>query len=684
MFPFQKNHKFTLLQLIIMDQNTARERILKLREDLNRHNHQYYVLNQPIISDFEFDALMKELMDLEKSFPEYADSNSPSQRVGSDINLEFEQVKHNFPMLSLGNTYSREELEEFDKRVRKVITDEFEYVCELKYDGVAISLSYQNGELVRAVTRGDGEQGDDVTRNVKTIRSIPLKLHGKGYPAVFDIRGEIFLPREGFDKMNKQREENGEAVFANPRNAASGTLKLQNSSTVAKRPLDCFLYYLAGNDLPSPYHYESLKNASEWGFKVALNYMKKAGNIEEVFKFIEFWDEGRKTLPFDTDGVVIKVNSYEYQKQLGFTAKIPRWAIAYKFKAEQARTKLNSISFQVGRTGAITPVANLEAVTLSGSVVKRATLHNSEQIETLDIRVGDWVFVEKGGEIIPKITSVDLISRDLSLPPFEFLKNCPECGTLLVKNPEEAAHYCPNAYACPPQIKGRIEHFVTRKAMDISIAEATIDQLFRHKIIGNIADLYKIEFMQLVMLERFAEKSANNLLSSIEESKKIPFPRVLYALGIRFVGETVAKKLAKHFGSLDKLMSASFEDLKNVEEVGERIARSVLEYFEHPLNKEIVERLISYGLQFEIADDLSLTSSILQGKSFVVTGSFEKYSRDEMKSLVEKNGGKIMSGVSSGTQFLIAGSKPGPDKIKKAESLSIPVISETEFEEMIK
>jgi len=667
-----------------MDKNTARERILKLREDLNRHNYEYYVLNQPVISDFDFDKLLKELMDLEKSFPEFSDTNSPSQRVGSDINLEFEQVKHNFPMLSLGNTYSREELEDFDKRVRKVITAEFEYVCELKYDGVAISLSYQNGKLIRAVTRGDGEQGDDVTRNVKTIRSIPLKLHGSSFPADFDIRGEIFLPREGFDKMNRQREENGEAVFANPRNAASGTLKLQNSSTVAKRPLDCFLYYLAGNELPSPYHYESLKYASEWGFRVPLNYMKKAGNIDEVLKFIEFWDEGRKKLPFDTDGVVIKVNSYEYQKQLGFTAKIPRWAIAYKFKAEQAKTKLNSISFQVGRTGAITPVANLEAVTLSGSVVKRATLHNSEQIETLDIRVGDWVYVEKGGEIIPKITSVDLNSRNTSITPFEFIKNCPECGSLLIKNPEEAAHYCPNTYACPPQIKGRIEHFVTRKAMDISIAEATIDQLFRHKMIGNIADLYKIEFIQLVMLERFADKSANNLLTSIEESKNIPFPRVLYALGIRFVGETVAKKLAKHFGSLEKLMSASFEDLKNVEEVGERIAKSVIEYFEHPLNKEIVERLVFYGLQFQISQDSGLSSSILHGKSFVVTGSFEKYSRDELKSLVEKNGGKIMSGISSGTQFLIAGNKPGPDKIKKAESLSIPIISETEFEEMIK
>jgi DNA ligase (NAD+) len=667
-----------------MEQNQAEDRILKLREDLNRHNHQYYVLFQPLISDFEFDQLMQELINLEKQFPEFNDLNSPSQRVGSDINLEFQQVKHNYPMLSLGNTYSREELEDFDKRVKKVISESFDYVCELKYDGVAISLSYKNGILLRAVTRGDGEQGDDVTRNVKTIRSIPLKLQGSGYPDEFDIRGEIFLPRDGFDKMNRLREESGEMVFANPRNAAAGTLKLQNSSLVSKRPLDCYLYYLAGDSLPSDFHYDSVRKASEWGFKIPLKYTTKASSIDEVFKFIEHWDVARKSLPFDTDGVVIKVNSYEFQKQLGYTAKIPRWAIAYKFKAEQASTRLNSISFQVGRTGAVTPVANLEPVNLSGSVVKRATLHNSDQIESLGLRIGDWVFVEKGGEIIPKIIAVDLKLRDANSEVFSFIHNCPECNTPLLRNPDEAAHYCPNTYGCPPQIKGRIEHFVTRKAMDISIAEATIDQLFRHKLIGNIADLYKLEFMQLVMLERFAEKSANNLISSIQDSKNIPFPRVLYALGIRFVGETVAKKLAKHFGSLEKLIAATLEELMNVDEVGERIAGSVIEYFAHPSNKEILERLVNSGLRFEISEDeKGNVSQKLSGKSFVISGTFQRFSRDDLKIAIEKNGGKNMSGISSGTQFLIAGNKPGPDKIKKADSLGIPIITEDEFAKMI-
>jgi DNA ligase (NAD+) len=667
-----------------MDKNQARDRIFKLREDLNQHNYKYYVLNQPVISDFDFDLLMRELLDLEKLFPEFEDLNSPSQRVGSDINREFEQVKHNYPMMSLGNTYSREELGEFDARVRKVITVPFEYVCELKYDGVAISLSYKNGLLVRAVTRGDGEQGDDVTRNVKTIKSIPLKLQGTGYPYEFDIRGEIFLPREGFNRINLLREESGEPVFANPRNAAAGTLKLQNSSLVSKRPLDCFLYYLAGTELPSAFHFESLMTAQKWGFKIPHQFMKKAANIDEVFQFINYWDTARKSLSFDTDGVVIKVNSYESQKQLGFTAKIPRWAISYKFKAEQARTRLNSVSFQVGRTGAVTPVANLEPVSLAGTVVKRATLHNADQIELLDLRTGDWVFVEKGGEIIPKITSVDLSARDNESKTFTFIQNCPECNTLLVRNPEEVAHYCPNTYGCPPQIKGRIEHFVTRKAMDISIAEATIDQLFRHKLVSNIADLYKLEFMQLVMLERFAEKSANNLTNSIEESKKVPFPRVLYALGIRYVGETVAKKLAKHFGNLGNLISASEEDLLNVDEVGERIASSVIEYFAHPANKEIIGRLVTAGLRFEISESESGNiSQKLEGKSYVISGTFQKFTRDEIKLLIEQNGGKNMSGISSGTQFLIAGIKPGPDKLKKAGALGIPVISEEDFSAMI-
>lgn len=667
-----------------MDREQAQIQISKLREVLNKHNYQYYVLNQPVISDFEFDALLSELTGLEKLFPEFDDPNSPTQRVGSDINLEFEQVRHKYPMMSLGNTYSREELTEFDTRVRKVITEDFEYVCELKYDGVAISLSYRNGVLSKAVTRGDGEQGDDVTRNVKTIRSVPLKIQGTGYPEEFEIRGEIFLPRDGFDKMNRLREESGEMVFANLRNAAAGTLKLQNSSAVSKRPLDCFLYYLAGENLPTPFHYESLTKASGWGFKIPLQFMQKAKNLEEVFTFIEYWETARKSLPFDTDGVVIKVNSYDYQKQLGFTAKIPRWAIAYKYKTEQARTKLNSVSFQVGRTGAVTPVANLEPVNLAGTVVKRASLHNADQIELLGLRLGDWVYVEKGGEIIPKIVGVDIAARDSSSQTFSFISECPECGTTLLRNPDEAAHYCPNTYACPPQIKGRIEHFVSRKAMDINIAEATIDQLFRHKLITNIADLYKLEFMQLVMLERFAEKSANNLLQSIEESKKIPFPRVLYALGIRFVGETVAKKLARHFGSLDRIISSTEEELKNVDEVGERIAGSVAEYFAHPANREIVGRLIAAGLCFTMSEEeKGNISQKLEGRSFVISGTFQNFSRDEIKSAIEKNGGKNMSGISSGTRFLIAGSKPGPDKLRKAESLGIPVISEDDFLRML-
>ncbi len=667
-----------------MDRDQAKILIEQLRETLNRHNYQYYVMNQPVISDFEFDMKMRSLIDLEKQFPEFEDENSPSRRVGSDLNLEFEKVKHKYPMMSLDNTYSREELQEFDRRVKKVINGPFDYVCELKYDGVAISLNYRNGILIRAVTRGDGEQGDDVTRNVKTIRSIPLKLHGSGYPSEFEIRGEIFINRIDFEKMNLQREESGEMVFSNPRNTASGTLKMQNSSEVARRPLDCFLYFLFGDDLPKPYHDENLMEAVKWGFKIPVDFIKRAPGLDDVFRFIEHWETARKNLPFETDGVVIKVNSYEYQKQLGFTAKIPRWAIAYKYKTEQARTRLNSISFQVGRTGAVTPVANLEPVPLAGTVVKRASLHNADQIGLLGIRTGDFVYVEKGGEIIPKIVGVDVEARGQESQVFHFINTCPECGTLLQRNPDEAAHYCPNTYGCPPQIKGRIEHFVSRKAMDINIAEATIDQLFRHKLIGNIADLYSLEFMQLVMLERFAEKSANNLISSIEESKKVPFPRVLYALGIRFVGETVAKKLARHFGNLENILSATADELMNVDEVGERIAGSVVEYFAYPANKEIVNRLIAAGLRFTITEDeTGNVSQKLQGKSFVISGTFQSFSRDEIKAAIEINGGKNMSGISSGTQFLIAGNKPGPDKLKKADLLGIPVITEEEFVRMI-
>ncbi|MCB8995529.1 MAG: NAD-dependent DNA ligase LigA [Bacteroidales bacterium] len=660
-----------------MNREQAKDRILTLRRELNHHNHMYYVMAHPEISDYDFDQMMEELIRLENDFPEFSDDNSPSKRVGSDINLEFEQVRHNYPMMSLGNTYSREELEEFDARVKKIITSEFDYICELKYDGVAISLTYKNGSLLRAVTRGDGEKGDDVTRNVKTIRSIPLKLNGSGYPDEFDIRGEIFLPRAGFDKMNAQRMENGEPPFANPRNAAAGTLKLQNSSLVAKRPLDCYLYYLSGTGF---FHYDSLKMAREWGFKIPLEYTKKAKNLDEVFEFIDYWDVHRKDQPFDTDGVVIKVDSFQFQEQLGFTAKIPRWAIAYKFKTERARTRLNSVSYQVGRTGAITPVANLEPVSLAGTVVKRASLYNSDQIELLGLRVGDWVYVEKGGEIIPKIVGVDTDARETESKEFVYINSCPDCGSPLVRNNDEAIHYCPNTFGCPPQIKGRIEHFVSRKAMDINIAEATIDQLFRHRLIADISDLYKLEYMQLVMLERFAEKSAGNLIKSIEDSKKIPFPRVLYALGIRFVGETVAKKLARHFGSLENIMNAGFDELLEVEEVGDKIAGSIIEHFSFARNREIVSGLRDAGVQLELnRSENESSTNLLAGMSFVVTGSFEKYSRDDIKSMIEQNGGKSMSGISSGTQYLIAGSKPGPDKMKKAESMGIAIISEDDF-----
>ncbi len=667
-----------------MNREEAKSRIEWLRKELHDHNYRYYILSKPAISDYEFDSLMKELSDLEDNFPEYSDENSPTKRIGSDISTEFEQVKHKYPMLSLGNTYSMEELKEFDNRVKKIIGSDFEYVCELKYDGVAISLNYENGKLIRAVTRGDGEKGDDVTRNVRTIKSIPLILKGDDYPLDFEIRGEIFMNRKGFEKMNNEREESGDPVFANPRNATSGTLKSQNSSIVAKRPLDCYLYHLAGEDLPYSNHYENLIKASSWGFKIPLQYSKKVGSMEEIFKYIQLWEQERKTLPFDIDGIVVKVNSYDKQRQLGFTAKTPRWAIAYKYKAEHTVTTLKSIDFQVGRTGAITPVANLDPVQLAGTIVKRASLYNADQISLIDVRIGDKVFVEKGGEIIPKITGVDLTLRIPGTEPFVFISTCPECGTELIRKPEEAAHYCPNVYGCPPQIKGRIEHFVSRKAMDINIAEATIDQLYKHKLILNMADLYKLEYFQLVKLERFAEKSANNLLRSIEDSKKVPFPRVLYALGIRYVGETVAKKLARHFGSMESIRNASMEELISVDEIGQRIAGSLKEYFSYPINIEIIERLKSYGLRFEINIKSDIyRSDRLKGKLFVISGTFSKFTRDELKSLIELNGGKNLSAVSQKTNYLLAGNKVGPEKLKKAKAFNIPLINEDDFEKMI-
>jgi DNA ligase (NAD+) len=666
-----------------MNPQEAKSKIDKLSYQLDAHNYNYYVLSQPSISDFEYDQLMKELIQLEHDFPEYSDENSPSQRVGSDINKEFEQVRHLYPMLSLGNTYSEEELNDFISRIKKLITEEVEYVCELKYDGVAISLTYENGKLKKAVTRGDGEFGDDVTRNVKTIRSIPLKLSYDDIPEEFEIRGEIFLPIAGFNAMNEDRKNQDEPEFANPRNAASGTLKMQNSSMVAKRPLDCILYYLPGEQLPFNSHYECLEKAREWGFKIPIEYIKKTSEITDIFEYIHYWEKERHKLPFDIDGIVIKVNSFQQQKRLGFTSKTPRWAISYKFKAEQAKTKVQSIDFQIGRTGAVTPVANLDPVQLAGTIVKRASLHNEDQIKLLDIRVGDYVFVEKGGEIIPKIVGVDKSARVEGIEEFKFISHCPECGAKLERNPDESAHYCPNTYLCPPQIKGRIEHFVSRKAMDINIAEATIDQLFRKKLLNNITDLYRLEFMQLVMLERFAEKSANNLINSIEESKSIPFQRVLYAIGIRYVGETVARKLAYHFKSMDAIMNAKLEELINVDEIGERIAKSLIEFFQFDANISVIQDLKNFGLQMEMSKDDTSRSAALVNQSFVISGTFDKYSRDELKRLIELNGGKNISSISTKTDFLLAGENMGPAKKKKATDLGIKIINEDEFLSMI-
>ncbi len=666
-----------------MKSSEAGERIEELRKLIEHHNHLYYALSKPEITDFEYDMLLNELITLEKKFPEFSDDNSPTKRIGSDINRNFVQMEHKYPMLSLGNTYSKEELVDFDKRVRKTIGDDFEYAAELKYDGVAISLTYENGKLRHAMTRGDGEKGDLVTDNVRTIRSIPLQLHGMDYPADFEIRGEIFLPRKQFEKMNEQRISAGEEPFANPRNAASGTLKIQNSSIVARRPLDCFLYHILGSELPFDSHYENLVKARDWGFKIP-DYIKKVKGIDGLMDFITYWGSERKKLPFDTDGVVIKVNSYQHQRLLGYTAKSPRWAIAYKFQAEQAVTRLLSIDLQVGRTGAITPVANLEPVFLAGTTVKRATLHNADQIEMLDIRTGDSVYVEKGGEIIPKITGVDHSLRPPDAKSFRFPSNCPACGTPLVRNEGEAANYCPNEQGCPPQIKGRIEHFISRRAMDIGAAEATIDLLYKKGLIKDVADLYSLTVDQLVHLERFAEKSAMNLVKSIEASRDVPFDRVLFALGIRYIGETVAKKLARHFRSLDKLSSASPEELLSVEEVGDRIAGSIAEYFKNPIHNDIIERLKKAGLKFSISEKESRPASEnLKGLIFVISGTFIDHSREELKEMITMHGGKNASSVTSSTNYLLAGENAGPAKLEKARNLNINVISEKDFAEMI-
>jgi DNA ligase (NAD+) len=665
-----------------MTPEQAKARIDELRQALQEHNYRYYVRSEPVISDYEYDQLLKELQALEEAHPRFRDENSPTQRVGSDLNLEFESFPHRYPMLSLGNTYSREELAEFDQRVRKATGKEPAYFCELKYDGVAIALRYVNGGLFRALTRGDGTRGDDVTRNVRTIRSIPLRLVGDSYPQELEIRGEVIFPREAFDRLNQEREERGETPFANPRNAAAGTLKLQNSAQVASRPLDCLFYYLPGEQGIADLHHEGLEKARSWGFKVP-GYGQLTDSLEGVFAYIDRWEEERDSLPFGIDGVVIKVDSIPMQRQLGFTAKTPRWAISYKFMAEQAVSRLLSIDFQVGRTGAVTPVANLEPVQLAGTTVKRASLHNEDQIRLLDIRIGDAVLVEKGGEIIPKIVGVSLDLRDPASLPFEFIRACPECGTPLERREEEAAHYCPNASACPPQIKGRIEHFISRRAMDINAAEATIDLLFREGLVRNPADLYRLEFHQVVRLERFAEKSARNLLDSIQASLRVPFPRVLYALGIRYVGETVARKLAEAFLSMDALMQADQESLEAVDEIGERIARSLLDYFADPKNLEMITELRNHGVCFELSGNLEQASQVLEGKTFVISGVFETHSRDELKTLIELHGGKHAGSISRNTDFVLAGENMGPSKYEKARSLGIPILSESEFLAML-
>ena len=659
-------------------------KIQALREELNQHNFNYYVLDQGIISDYDFDLKLKQLQELEIQNPEYFDENSPSQRVGGAITKNFQTVPHDYRMYSLDNSYSKEELLDWEKRVQKVLGDvPLTYTCELKYDGASISITYENGKLKRAITRGDGFQGDDVTNNIKTIKSVPLKLKGE-FPAKFDIRGEIILPFAGFEKMNQDLVEIGETPYSNPRNTASGSLKLQDSAEVAKRPLDCLLYFVVGNNLPFKSQFEGLEVARKWGFKAPVE-AKLAQNLKEVFDFIDYWDTHRYNLPYETDGVVIKVNSFDYQDELGFTAKSPRWAIAYKFKSEQVSTKLNSISYQVGRTGAITPVANLEAVQLAGTIVKRASLHNADQIEKLDIRAGDTVFVEKGGEIIPKIIAVDLSNRPKNSEPTKYITHCPECKTLLVRNEGEANHYCPNFYGCPPQIIGRIQHYISRKAMDIEgLGGETVALLVKNGLIHNYADLYELTVDQILPLDRMARKSAENLINGVQNSVKISFESVLFALGIRFVGETVAKKLAKHYRNIDSLSQALFSDLILVDEIGARIANSVLEFFSNAENVFLIERLKKYGVQFEIIDKNNLNATdILGGKIFVVSGVFEKFSRDDLKKVIEDNGGKVGSSISAKTSFVIAGDNMGPAKLEKASKLNIAIISEDELINLI-
>ncbi len=673
------------------------QQILALREQLNNYNYHYYVLSQPLISDFEFDKLLAELQQLENENPQYFDPNSPTQRVGSDINQNFTQVKHQYPMLSLGNTYNEGEVADFYNRVAKALNAPFEIVCELKYDGTSISLIYEKGELVRAVTRGDGEKGDDVTANVRTIRTIPLTLnksthqitespnhHGIEIPDKFEIRGEILMPWKVFEDLNKEREAQEEPLFANPRNAASGTLKLQNASEVAKRKLDAYLYYMLGENLPADTHSGCLQAASAYGFKIS-DAVKVCKTLPEVMQYIAYWDKERKNLPVATDGIVLKVNSLTQQKNLGYTAKSPRWAIAYKFQAERALTTLQSVSYQVGRTGAITPVANLDPVQLSGTVVKRASLHNADIIEGLDLYIGDKVYVEKGGEIIPKITGVEASVRDLFAEKVQFITHCPECGTALVRDEGEAAHYCPNEAHCPPQIKGKMVHFVSRKAMNIDgLGEETIDLLYRNGLARNIADLYRLKLIDLALLERMGEKSGRRILKSLETSKQVPFARVLFALGIRYVGETVAKRLSSKLKSMQALMTASVEELMSIDEIGESIAQSLVAYFAQDENKQLIADLQEIGLQMEVDEQTQQAGSeALKGKTIVISGTFTAFSRDELKNMIELHGGKNTGSISKNTSFIVAGENMGPAKKEKADALGVPMLSEQEFIELI-
>jgi DNA ligase (NAD+) len=667
-----------------MNEQQARKRIEALSREIDEHNYRYYVLSKPVISDYEFDLLLEELIKLEKQFPQLLSPSSPSQRVGGQITKEFEAVTHKYPMMSLGNTYSEAEVMEFDERIRKAIGNDYEYVCELKFDGVAIGLTYKNGKLLRAVTRGDGLRGDDVTVNVKTIRSVPLQLRPGDYPDEFEIRGEIILNKKEFERINNERIEIGEEPFANPRNTASGTLKMQDSSEVAKRKLDCYLYALYGDNLPFKTHNDALEAARKWGFKIS-EHVRLCRNTKQIFDFISYWETARHHLPYEIDGVVIKINRIDQQEELGFTAKSPRWAIAFKYKAQSAATVLHSITYQVGRTGAITPVANLEPVLLAGTRVKRASLYNADQIEKLDLHQDDTVFVEKGGEIIPKITGVDLNKRQANTKPFRYITHCPECNTPLVRSEDGAVHYCPNEDGCPPQILGRMIHFTSRKAMNIEgLGSETIELFFNNGLLHNMADIYDLKEEQIAGLERMGKKSAENLMAAIEKSKQVPFERVLYALGIRYVGETVAKKIARYFKNIEAVAQATVEALEQTPEVGEKIARSVYRYFQNKHNLRILDRLKKAGLQFKVDENMHKAGNQLQGKTIVATGTLKAYKRDEIKEVIERHGGRAAGSVSSKTSFVLAGDDAGESKISKAKALGIPILSEEEFEALLR